>query len=493
MTARCKGFFRFVTACCVLIASAGLCFAQTGSVTSDYVFRPGDVISVSIVGQPGESIPRLIIPEDGRISVFNKHIQAAGRTRAELEKELTEIASELIKNPIISVNLVETPHNRVFVTGAVASPGAIDYVQGLTIRKALARAGGLKPTAGKTLILIRPSSKQNVLTNQNQLIENQNALPVFKNIDLLALMNGDASQDVELFPGDYIQVSEATVTVAGEVGKPGDLPYSDANTLLRAIANAGGLTQEADPRNVIIRRDGAERGRVDLTVLSGAVKVGAGASGTDVPLEPGDTVYVPEAVIHLVGEVVRPGAYPFRNADTALKAVASAGGLLPTANQYRAVVQRDGKIAAYVDLSRVEETGSPAFDDTKDANFALQPGDILFVPPMRERVHVEGAVNKPGDVFLIPKVRDKILDVLAMASGAQTGADLRRVELRRPTPDGRYIKMTLDLSPTGSPSNNVIVREGDYIYVPLKQPKGWNTMTVLSTVIGIMSISGVKF
>ncbi|MGC8835000.1 MAG: SLBB domain-containing protein, partial [Armatimonadota bacterium] len=355
--------------------------------------------------------------------------------------------------------------------------GSIEYVQGLTIRKALARVGGLKPNAGRTLVLIRSSSE-----------------PASARIDLSALMKGDASQDVELLPGDYVQVSEATITVAGEVGKPGDLPYSEANTILRAIANAGGLTQEADPYNVIIRRDGVEKARVDLTAFSGTARAEAGASlGADFPLEPGDTVYVPEAVVHLVGEVVRPGAYPFRSADTALKAVASAGGLLSTANQYRAVVQRGGKIAAYVDLSRVGETGSSAFDDTKDANFALQPGDILFVPPMRDRVHVEGAVNKPGDVFLVPRVRDKILDVLAMASGAQTGADLRRVELRRPTPDGRYIKMTLDLSPTGSPSNNVIVKEGDYIYVPLKQPKGWNAMTVISTVIGIMSISGVKF
>jgi protein involved in polysaccharide export with SLBB domain len=476
MTARCKGFFRFVTACCILAVSAGLCFAQTSSVTSDYVFRPGDVISISIVGQPGESIPRLIIPEDGRISVFNKHIQAAGRTRAELEKELTEIASELIKNPIISVNLVETPHNRVFVTGAVGISGPISYVQGLTLRKAIAQAGGLKPTAGKTITLIRSSSE-----------------PVAIKIDLPALMMGDSS-DVELLPGDYILVGEAVITVAGEVLRPGDQPYSSANTLLRAIANAGGLTLKADPRNVIIRRDGTEKARVDLTMVSKSTEAESNVSSeADFRLEPGDTVYVPEAVVQILGEVVKPGAYPFYGANTALKAVASAGGLLPTANQYRAVVQRDGKIAAYVDLSRVEETGSPAFDDTKDANFALQPGDILFVPPVRDSVHLEGAVNRPGRVFLIPKVRDKILDVLAMASGAHIAADLKRVELRRPTPEGKYIKMTLDLSPSGSPANNVIVKDGDYIYVPMKQVKTWNAITVINTVISIMSIAGVRF
>ena len=476
MTARCKGFFRFVTACCILAASAGLCFAQTSSVTSDYVFRPGDVISISIVGQPGESIPRLIIPEDGRISVFNKHIQAAGRTRAELEKELSEIASELIKSPIISVNLVETPHNRVFVTGAVAVSSSIGYVRGLTIRKAIAQAGGLKPTAGKTLTLIRSSSE-----------------PVSIKIDLSALMAGD-SPDFELLPGDYIQVSEAVVTVAGEVLRPGDLPYSNANTLLRAIANAGGLTLKADPRNVIIRRNGIEKARVDLTVFSKASEDESKVfSEADFRLEPGDTVYVPEAFVQIFGEVVKPGAYPFYGANTALKAVAAAGGLLPTANQYRAVVQRDGKVVAHVDLSQVERTEASASDDTKDANFALQPGDILFVPPLRDSVHLEGAVNRPGRVFLIPKVRDKILDVLAMASGAHIAADLRRVELRRPTPEGKYIKMTLDLSPSGSPANNVIVKDGDYIYVPMKQVKTWNAITVINTVISIMSIAGVRF
>jgi len=453
--------------CLVLTAiiSASLSSAEDVSPSQDYLLRPGDVISITVAGQPDESIPKLIIPEDGRISVYNRYVSAAGRTRAELERELRSVFSTLIKDPIVSVNLVETPYNKVYVTGAVTSPGSVDYVSGLTVRKAIARAGGLKPNAARTALLTTAHSQ-----------------PVTRTIDLAALMRGDAAQDIELHPGDYLQINEATVTVTGEVTKQGDVPYRDADTVLRAVANAGGVTSRGDARNVSVRRNGREIARVDLSSQSPQ------AQGPEFGLEPGDTVFVPEAVIHVAGEVAKPGTYPLREADTALKALASASGPSSRANTYRAIVQRDGKTAAYVNLNRVG-TSADAGDGTVGADYPLQPGDVLFVPPITSRVHVEGAVAKPGLVDIVEKERDKALDVLALAGGALSNADLKGVELRRLSNDGRYIALRLDLSPSGTPADNVILRDGDYLYVPVKRTRDTTrALVAASYVVSIISM-----
>lgn len=454
--------------CLVLIAIvlAPLSAAEDVPTSQDYLLRPGDVISITVAGQPDESISRLVIPEDGRVSVYNRYVKAAGRTRAELERELGDVFSSLIKDPIVSVNLVETPHNKVYVTGAVQSPGSVDYVVGLTVRKAIARVGGLKPNAALTALLSSTHSQ-----------------PVTRTIDLAAVMRGDAAQDIELRPGDYLQINEATVTVTGEVTRQGDVPYRDADTVLRAVANAGGVTSRGDSRNVSVRRGGKEIARVDLLDQSAP-----DTRGPDFRLEPGDTVFVPEAVIHVAGEVAKPGTYPFREADTVLKAIASASGPSARANTYRAVVQRAGKIEAYVNLNRVD-SGAAAEDGTFGADYALRPGDVLFVPPIASRVHVEGAVARPGLVDIIEKERDKALDVLALAGGALADADLKNVELRRPSNGGRYIAMHLDLSPSGTPAHNVILRDGDYLYVPTKRAKDpTKALVAASYIVSLISM-----
>ncbi|MGQ9698613.1 MAG: polysaccharide biosynthesis/export family protein, partial [Armatimonadota bacterium] len=350
-------------------------------------------------------------------------------------------------------------------TGAVASPGAIDFVSGLTVLKAIARAGGLKPNAAQTALLSTARSKAVTL-----------------NIDLRALMEGKPEDDIELQPGDYLQINEATVTVTGEVTKQGDVPYRDADTVLRAVANAGGITSRGDARSISVRRNGKEIAKIDL------LSRGASEHGPDFRLEPGDTVFVPEAVVHVAGEVAKPGTYPLKEADTALKAVASAGGPSLVANTYRVIVQRGGQTVAVVNLNRVGTSGKTE-DGTFGADYALQPGDVLFAPPVTTKVYVGGAVGKPGEVKIIEKERDKALDVLALAGGALTDADLRNVELRRPSSDGRYIAMRLDLSPSGTPAHNVILRDGDYLYVPVRRAKDpTRALVAASYVVSLISM-----
>ena len=79
--------------------------------------------------------------------------------------------------------------------------------------------------------------------------------------------------------------------------------------------------------------------------------------------------------IFVFGEVAKPGAYTFEEGMTIIHAISAAGGFIKTAsknsvNVTRVLEGREVKVPV-----RVEDivTGS-------GKNFALQPGDIIFVP-----------------------------------------------------------------------------------------------------------------
>jgi protein involved in polysaccharide export with SLBB domain len=69
--------------------------------------------------------------------------------------------------------------------------------------------------------------------------------------------------------------------ILGEVGKPGQYPFTNGLTVLNAVATANGFTYRADTRHVLIKhaKDAVEH-RVDLT--------------TSTPVEPGDTLRIKE-------------------------------------------------------------------------------------------------------------------------------------------------------------------------------------------------------
>ncbi|HUA53663.1 MAG TPA: polysaccharide biosynthesis/export family protein [Candidatus Sulfotelmatobacter sp.] len=79
--------------------------------------------------------------------------------------------------------------------------------------------------------------------------------------------------------------------VGGQVKKEGSFTYSHPTTVMRAIFEAGGMTETADPtRVVLIRQDGSYQVVNVKKTLGGNFK-------DDLQLRPMDTVYVPTSTI----------------------------------------------------------------------------------------------------------------------------------------------------------------------------------------------------
>jgi protein involved in polysaccharide export with SLBB domain len=102
------------------------------------------------------------------------------------------------------------------------------------------------------------------------------------------LRSPDASVHVKSTPSRQVYIE-------GEVSKPKAIVLEPGMTLLQAIADAGGLTDNASSDAVVIRRDACGMPQGSVVNLSEAMK--KPSSGEDVALMPRDIVVVPRSTI----------------------------------------------------------------------------------------------------------------------------------------------------------------------------------------------------
>ena len=81
-----------------------------------------------------------------------------------------------------------------------------------------------------------------------------------------------------------------TVTVLGQAQRPGvfELPAHRRLTLVEAIGMAGGVTRIANAKKVTLKRGGAVQAINLSDITSG--------QGTDIPLQDGDMITIPESL-----------------------------------------------------------------------------------------------------------------------------------------------------------------------------------------------------
>jgi polysaccharide export outer membrane protein len=242
-----------------------------------------DLLEIAVIGF--EDLNRRVrVSEEGKISLpYLGEVEVQGLTKSDLEKKLGQLLQEkYMQNPQVTVVIVEYQSRRVFLVGAVKSPGPYELKGRLTLLKLISQAGGLNPDAGNEVIIMR------------QLPDGiRDALKVSVE-DLL--VKADPSLDIPLQPDDVISVPVDKIVqiyVTGQVGNPGVLEVRNSNipTLLRAIAQAGGFTDRASRGGVVIKRMGESKKEIRTKINVNDIISGKIA---DVQLQPNDVVIVPE-------------------------------------------------------------------------------------------------------------------------------------------------------------------------------------------------------
>src|SRR5688572_11805783 len=122
---------------------------QTAPTDSDYIVGPHDVLSVRIYGEEKLS-GRIRIDNDGSFPFeYLGRVKAEGMTTAQIETYLAKALGDgYLRNPQVSVEVVEYRSQSVFVTGEVRSPNKYSLQGNQTLMDALTVAGSVTPNAG---------------------------------------------------------------------------------------------------------------------------------------------------------------------------------------------------------------------------------------------------------------------------------------------------------------------------------------------------------
>jgi polysaccharide export outer membrane protein len=135
----------------------GLC---NTAISETYLLNPGDQLDVSVWNEETLQKTITVLP-DGMISFpLVGHLQAAGKSAADVEAVIGEKLDTFIAEPEVNVTVTSTKGNVVFVVGKVLKPGPVAMIQSTTVMQALAMAGGLNEfAAGNSIKIIRRSDQ----------------------------------------------------------------------------------------------------------------------------------------------------------------------------------------------------------------------------------------------------------------------------------------------------------------------------------------------
>ena len=240
---------------------------------TDYTVGPQDVLSVRIYGEEKLS-GRIRIDNDGSFPFeYLGRVKAEGMTTAQIEAYLTKALGDgYLRNPQISVEVVEYRSQSVFVTGEVRSPNKYSLPGNSTLMDVLTLAGSITQNAGNWVQITH--ARQGA-----ELLGPSASADYDIRVNLRDIQTGKA-QNIKMRDGDTIFVPKAErIFVVGQVRNSGAIVFEEGMTVFEAIAAAGGITEKgSNSRIEIIRIENGQRKTLD-------------AKQTDV-LKPGDQVNV---------------------------------------------------------------------------------------------------------------------------------------------------------------------------------------------------------
>lgn len=294
--------------------------------TRKYILGPNDIISIKFLNIPELDQENIRIQPDGNINIAPiGTFRVMGLTIEELQNQLGENYRYYLKDPQISVKLVESRPFIVYVTGAVTNPGGYELDTSTTTNELVSN---IKPeikierkTPLLSNILVAAGGVKYEADLEHIQIHNKIDNSRFE-INLLDLLeNGNSEQDIYLMAGDTVHVPKlptplaitpekyrkyanatfspqfVSVRVIGYVNKPGLVTLKPGSlfTVNSAISAAGGYFNDAAyaPKKIYISRpDG--NGKLVTKAIN--------PMQNDEPLMPRDIIYVPEKTRPLIGK-----------------------------------------------------------------------------------------------------------------------------------------------------------------------------------------------
>lgn len=322
--------------------------------------------------------------------------------------------------------------NRIEIKGAVYRPGVYQYSGQLnTVRQLVEKAEGLMGDAFVNRAVLHREREDLTL----EVIS----------VNIKGIMEGSVPDvvlqrnDVLYIPSIHDLQDMGSITVHGEVARPGEFPYAENTTLEDIIIQAGGLKESASMVRVDVSRrikdsKGTTTPQQIGEMYTFALKDGFVIEGEQAfKLQPYDEVYIrrspayqPQINVSVKGEILYEGEYALtQKTERISDLVKKAGGVTPYAYVKGARLTRiindderkrmesvldmakggagkDSIDVSKLDLGNIYYVGidleKAIANPGSDYDIVLREGDVIDIPEYNNTVRISGAVMYPNTV-----------------------------------------------------------------------------------------------
>jgi polysaccharide biosynthesis/export protein len=243
-------------------------------VPEQYRIGAGDTIHITVYQSPDLSLDARVneagdisYPLLGRVSLGGLSVNGAEARLAQALKK-----GEIVRDPQVTVTVINVRANQVNVLGQVGKPGRLPLdLANMRLTEVISMAGGVIAGAGSDTVV---------------LVGRRNGQPYRHEVDLPKIFSpGGSNDDVIVMPGDTIWVDRAPqIYLYGEIQHPGVQRLERGETVMQAVAAAGGATPRGTLKGLKITRRGPD-GRLQTIEPS-----------MDDTLKDGDVMYIRESL-----------------------------------------------------------------------------------------------------------------------------------------------------------------------------------------------------
>ena len=426
------------------------------------------------------------------------------------EKKITDLSKSqynsyqpLSSDSIVVGKILDRYANKLIIAGAIQRPGVYELTGNLKLKDLLEKAGGLKPDV---------YTKRGGISrlNQNGTLQqiSFNIDSVMNNYTDIALQKNDSVTLYSIFDID----NNISITLDGNIRRPGMYKWIQNLTLSDVILQAGGITESGDNRTIEIAR---RINNISLTQLNHLqteiinVNLADSAAIKDVVLQPYDAInirqkssYAKQRTVFVEGLVINPGRYTLTmSGDRISDVLKRAGGFRANADTTALVIKRlsrkdlttDERQKVFAKLLNIKSDSINATERIKDEiykdydkisidlnnalhqnkeseNMLLEDGDVLTIEQNSNLVKVSGEVYYPT---IVPFKQNANLKYYIEKSGSYTEVARKKGSLVI-YPDGKAKRVKHFLFFKSYPE---VVSRSE-IFVPQKSDRNRQKMSV---------------
>jgi polysaccharide export outer membrane protein len=418
-----KSISSFFLVVCIALLFISQLSAET-SLDESYSIGPNDVLDIRVLDHD-ELRTMATVTSDGAITFpYIGTVAVKGMSLSEIEKALTQKLSEgYIKYPVVTVSLIKSLSKKIFAYGELQRRGMIPLEENITVLKALSMAGGVTENGinGKLKV---GRKKEGVGGNYKDIVETglNNGVIEDKRIENMILQ-----------PDDILIIDRNEgFLIQGETAQRGRFVLEKDMTVLNAILQSGGVTQDGRYGKIRIRRKEKSKpgGYIDIAEAELNDGVIEDKKVENMILQPDDILIVTRNKTLLIqGEVAQRGRMVLEKDMTVVKALLQAGGITSEGLYGKIKVRRkkEGDSGEYKDIVEARLNKGAIISSVVEETL-LEPDDILIVE-RNESFLIQGEVAQRGRMVLEQDMT--VLRALLQAGGVTNDGLYGTIKIRR--------------------------------------------------------------